>query len=94
MDVDDIANNDIKANYIAGHLSNFKNYVLKEYITPIFCIENLEDVLRDINFEFVAKNDKEKKKYLKVFDPNEGMLANAENMDLFIRKIKKCKKQI
>lgn len=92
MDIDDVENVDIKDNYLAGHLSNIKEYKLKEYITPIYCMENLEDVLNDINFEFVAKNDKDKKKYIKVFDPNDGTLANEKNMENFIENIKKSKK--
>ncbi|APX71972.1 hypothetical protein M5C72_02185 [Companilactobacillus allii] len=89
MDVDDCKDDSVRKNYIAGNISGINGHELKTYIQPIYCSENLEDVLNDINFDFVAKTNRDKAKYIKVFG---NIDINLESMEQLIGKLEKSKK--
>lgn len=91
MDTDDCTDESIRKNYIDGHLSSVNDHPLKEYFCPIYCDGNLEDVLSDIEFSFVPKSNKDKKKYLVVFD-SDKQIANEESIRDFCNKLKKSQK--
>ena len=76
MDVDDCKDISARKNYLAGHISGLGQYDLKPYLHPIYCRENLEDALTDIDFAYVAATDRQKRHYLKVFDPVSGVIAD------------------
>ncbi|GAF40033.1 hypothetical protein JCM14202_1917 [Agrilactobacillus composti DSM 18527 = JCM 14202] len=92
MDVDDVENRDVRRNYIDGFISNIGDYQLKPYIMPIYFIENFEDALRDINFPFVPKNNRDKSKYLKVFDPTIQQNADADTTTELAQRFAKSKR--
>ncbi|WP_164505662.1 hypothetical protein [Levilactobacillus angrenensis] len=77
MDVDDCHDLSVRNNYLKGHLSGLGAHELKPYIRPIYFKENFEDVLKDIKFQYVAKTNRDKQKYLKVFDPASGLIADV-----------------
>ncbi|WP_251933744.1 hypothetical protein [Latilactobacillus sakei] len=91
MDVDDCSDISVKNNYLDGHLSDISKHPLREYFYPIYCDENLEAVLDDVNFPFIAKTNRQKKKYIVVFDSVE-QIANEENIQDFCDKLKKSEK--
>lgn len=92
MDVDDCKDQSVRKNYMSGHISGIGDHELKPYIVPIYFKENLEDALRDIGFPFVAKTDREKHNYVKVFDPVKGVLVDEESIEKLQRKCAKSEK--
>jgi len=80
MDVDDCNDTSVRNNYLNGNLSGLGDHELKPYVKPIYCKENLEDTLKDIKFPYVAKSNREKKNYIKVFDPSQGYIANIDRI--------------
>lgn len=76
MDVDDCQDRSVKNNYLRGHVSGIGQHELKPFIEPIYCQENFEEVLNDIGFKYVPKTNREKKRYIKVFDPSTGELTD------------------
>ncbi|MBL3531786.1 hypothetical protein JMJ99_10440 [Companilactobacillus zhachilii] len=81
MDLDDCKDKSVVSNYEHGNISRLgKNHQLKPYIQPIYFKNNFEDALRDINFAFVAATNREKKHYIKVFDPVKGEIASEDSV--------------
>lgn len=80
MDVDDCQDLSIRNNYLNGQLSGIGANKLKPYVSPIYFKENLEDTLKDINFPYVAKNNRQKHRYLEVFDPVDGVIADVQKI--------------
>lgn len=78
MDLDDCEDKSIVNNYENGTISYLGDHQLKPYIQPIYFKDNFEDALRDINFPFVPATNREKHKYIKVFDPSKGLIASEE----------------
>ena len=91
MDVDDCSDLSVKNNYMKSHLSGISTHPLKEYFVPIYSDSNLEEVLKDINFPFIPKKNREKKKYIVVFD-SEKQIANEKNIKNFCQKLKSSSK--
>ncbi|TGD22737.1 hypothetical protein EGT49_08120 [Companilactobacillus suantsaicola] len=92
MDVDDCRDVSIRNNYLNGNVSGLGRHELKEFITPIYFRENLEDVLNDIKFPFVAKNNRDKHQYVKVFGPESNLLADEQSITDLCIKMKKSER--
>jgi len=92
MDLDDCNDHSVLNNYMQGSVSNIGPHQLKPYIYPIYFKDNLEDALRDIDFPFVAKNDREKHNYIKIFDPETGVMASESSITDLQRKFSKSDK--
>ena len=92
MDLDDCQDISIRNNYISGHISKIGDHELKKYIVPIYFKENLEDVLKDINFIYVPKTNREKKKYVRIFDPIDGVIVDERSIKDLEQKFAKSKK--
>ncbi|BDZ31775.1 hypothetical protein RA086_11140 [Lactiplantibacillus sp. WILCCON 0030] len=91
MDVDDCEDVSVRQNYIEGHISGLGRHELQPYITPIYCLENFEDVLQDIGFEFVAKTNREKHQYIQVFGAN-GVIADVAAVEKLMTEMAQSKK--
>lgn len=92
MDVDDCSDISVRNNYLQGHISGLAQHDLKPYVVPIYCRENLEEVLTDISFPYVAATNKGKHHYIKVFDPNHGVLADEATIQRLRDKCAKSNK--
>lgn len=80
MDLDDCKDKSIVNNYENGKISYLGDHQLKPYIQTIYFKDNFESALKDIDFPFVAKTNKQKHKYLKVFDPVNGLVASESQI--------------
>lgn len=90
MDLDDVSDISVKNNYRDGHLSGIGEHWLKNFIVPIYCDTNLEDVLKDISYPYAHRN-KDKKKYIEVFPINHNDDKNdLENIEDFLKKLRNC----
>ncbi|WP_176719268.1 hypothetical protein [Levilactobacillus brevis] len=80
MDVDDCKDISVKNNYLNGHISGIGEHELKPFVEPIYCKENFEEVLKDIHFPYIAKTNRQKHRYVEVFDPSTGILTDEESI--------------
>ncbi|MFL2063948.1 hypothetical protein ACEN4E_10545 [Latilactobacillus sakei] len=91
MDVDDCCDTSVKNNYCNGYLSGVSSHELRSYFYPIYNDGNLENVLEDIEFPFVAKTNRDKKRYVTVFN-NGAQTANENNIRDLCNRLNKSKK--
>lgn len=89
MDLDDCTDKSKKINYKKGNISDIgdveKN--VHSYMHPIYCEDNLEDVLKQIPMiGYVPANNKEKSKYGRIF---RQYLTREDDIKNFSKQLKK-----
>lgn len=90
MDTDD-CDEDKKKKYINQEM--FKEHELSEYITPIYNINNLEDVIKKSKIYYEKINDKDKSNtYIKLFPQESKKIVEQDDVEQLDEMCKKLEK--
>lgn len=90
MDLDDVTDLQTKNAYKSNEtLPGMGDSWIKNYLSFIYCDENLESVLKDIDY-YYAKDKKGKSEYCKVFPKQDKNSDSRSEVECFRNRLSKC----